>query len=152
MFQAGHPQASSHINIKRLKPVVPVLLGPPVPCRDREDTRERYCRSILTLLFPWRSIQDLCDVDQTWQQAFTIRHASITSESCKIIDHIQLLQECKNDRDKHLQQVIEAAQSEVVNDNLYPSRNDSDSDDENTGILDVLETIDMSDIPVLKEP
>ncbi|CAF4403075.1 unnamed protein product, partial [Rotaria magnacalcarata] len=68
MFQAGHPQASSHINIKRLKPVVPVLLGPQVPRRDREDTRERHCRSILTLFFPWRSIQDLCDVDQTWQQ------------------------------------------------------------------------------------
>ncbi|CAF4095943.1 unnamed protein product [Rotaria magnacalcarata] len=99
-----------------------------------------------------RQIENLCDVDQTWEQAFTIRHASITSESCKIIDHIQLLQECKNDRDEHLQQVIEAAQSEVVNDNLYPRRNDSDSDDENTGILDVLETIDMSDIPVLKEP
>ncbi|CAF4369269.1 unnamed protein product, partial [Rotaria magnacalcarata] len=104
MFQAGHPQASSHINIKRLKPVVPVLLGPQVPRRDREDTRERHCRSILTLFFPWRSIQDLCDVDQTWQQVFTIRHESITSESCKIIDHIQLLQECKNDRDEHLQQ------------------------------------------------
>ncbi|CAF4603726.1 unnamed protein product, partial [Rotaria magnacalcarata] len=86
MFQAGHPQVSSHINIKCMKPVVPVLLGPPVPRRDREDTRERYCRSILTLLFPWHSIQDLCDVDQTWQQAFAIRHASITYESCKIID------------------------------------------------------------------
>jgi hypothetical protein len=32
------------------------------------------------------------------------------------------------------------------------SRNDSDSDDKNTEILGVLETIDMSEIPVLKEP
>ncbi|CAF2108235.1 unnamed protein product [Rotaria magnacalcarata] len=135
-----------------MKPIVPVLLGPPVPRRDREDTRERYCRSILTLFFPWRSIQDLCDVDQTWEQAFEIRHKKITPGSCKIIDNIQLLQECKKDRDEHLQQVIEAAQSEVVNDNVYPSRNDSDSDDENTDILDVLETIEMSEIPSLKVP
>ena len=151
-FQAGHPQASSHINIKRMKPVVPVLLGPPVPRRDREDTRERYCRSILTLFFPWRSIQDLCDVDQTWEQAFEIRHAKITSESCKIIDNVQLLQECKNDRDEHLQQVIEAVQTETVDNSLYANRNDSDSDDDNTEILDVLETIDMSEIAALKEP
>ncbi len=150
-FQAGHPQASSHINIKRIEPVVPVLLGPPVPRRDREDTRERYCRSILTLFLPWRSIQDLCDLDQTWEQAFEARHIQISPESCKIIDNIQLLQECKNDRDEHLQQVIEAAQTESVNDHWYPSRNDSDSDDENNEILDVLENIDMSEIPALRE-
>jgi hypothetical protein len=151
-FQDGHPQASSHINIKRITPVVPVLLGPPIPRRDREDTRERYCRSILTLFFPWRSVQDVCDVDQTWEQAFEIRHERITSESRRIIDNIQLLQECKNDRDEHLQQVIEAAQTDIVNDPIYPSRNDSDSDDENTEILDMLENIDMSEIPVMKEP
>ena len=63
IFQAEHPQVASHINIKRKKPVVPILLGPPVPRRDRDDTRERYCRSILTLLHPWRSIPDVCDVD-----------------------------------------------------------------------------------------
>jgi hypothetical protein len=152
IFQAEHPQSSSHINIKRMKPVVPVLIGPPIPRRDREDTRERYCRSILTLFFPWRSFQDVCNVDQTWAQAFEARYAKITSESRKIIDNIQLLQECKNDRDEHLQQVIEAAQTEIVADPMYISRNDSDNDDENNDILDVLETIDMSEIPTLKEP
>ena len=150
-FQAGHAQASSHINIKRTKPVVPVLIGPPVPRKDREDTRERYCRSILTLFFPWRSIQDLCDVDQTWEQAFKIRHAHITSESWKFINNIQLLQECKNDRDEHLQQVIEAAQTEAVNEHLHPSCNDSDDDDENTEILEMLGAIDISGIPAVKE-
>jgi hypothetical protein len=47
--------------------------------------------------------------------------------------------------------VIEAAQTEAVDNCLFPSRNDSDSDKDNTEILDVLETIDMSEIPVLKE-
>jgi hypothetical protein len=151
-FQDGHPQSSSHINIKRKKPVVPVLIGPPIPRKDREDTRERYCRSILILFFPWRSFQDVCNVDQTWAQAFETRYGKITYEFRKIIDNIQLLQECKNDRDEHLQQVIEAAQTEIVSDPMYTSRNDSDSDDDNNEILDVLETIDMSEIPTLKEP
>ncbi|CAF1311364.1 unnamed protein product [Adineta ricciae] len=151
-FRDGHPQASSHINIKRTIPVVPVLLGPPIPRRDREDTKERYCRSILTLFLPWRSVQDVCDVDQSWEQAFEIRNERITLESRRTIENIQLLQECKNDRDEHLQQVIEAAQTEIVNDPTYPSRNDSSSDDENTEILDMLENVDISEIPTLKEP
>jgi hypothetical protein len=38
-----------------------------------------------------------------------------------------------------------------VNDHWYPSQNDSDSEDENNEILDVLENIDMSEVPALKE-
>ena len=150
-FQVGHPQAASHINIKRMKPVVPVLLGPPVPRKDRDDTRERYCRSILTLFVPWRSIQDICNVDQTWEEAFQIRQTKISPTSWKIIENIQLLQECKSDRDEHLQQVIELAQTETGGDHHRPSYSDSDTDDENTEILDALETIDMTDIPVVQE-
>ncbi|CAF4062556.1 unnamed protein product, partial [Adineta steineri] len=150
-FQVGHPQAESHINIKRMKPVVPVLLGPPVPRKDRDDTKERYCRSILTLFVPWRSIQDVCDVDQTWEEAFQTRQTTILPTSSKIIDNIQLLQECKNDRDEHLQQVIEAAQTETGGDNLYSNRHDSDSDDENTEIFDVLEAIDINCIPTIND-
>ncbi|CAF1337157.1 unnamed protein product [Adineta steineri] len=150
-FQVGHPQAESHINIKRIKPVVPVLLGPPVPRKDRDDTKERYCRSILTLFVPWRSIQDVCDVDQTWEEAFQIRQTRILPTSSKIIDNIQLLQECRNDRDEHLQQVIEAAQTETGSDYLYSNRHDSDSDDENTEIFDVLEAIDITCIPTIND-
>ena len=38
-FTAKHPQAKSRGIIKRTKPVVPVLVGPQIPRRDRE---ERY--------------------------------------------------------------------------------------------------------------
>jgi hypothetical protein len=150
-FQLGHPQAASHISIKRMKPVVPVLLGPPVPRKDRDDTRERYCRSILTLFVPWRSVQDICDVDQTWEAAFQIRQTRILPTSWKIIDNIQLLQECKSDRDEHLQQVIELAQTESSGDYICPSFDESDTDDENTEIFNVLETMDMAEISVVKE-
>ncbi|CAF4225843.1 unnamed protein product, partial [Adineta steineri] len=150
-FQAGHPQAASHVNIKRIKPVVPVLLGPPVPRRDRDDTKERYCRSILTLYFPWRSIQDVSDINQTWEEAFQIRQTRILPTSWKIINNIQLLQECKNDRDEHLQQVTEAAQTETDGDYSYPNHNDSDNDVENTEIFDVLEAIDITCIPTIND-
>ncbi|CAF1172903.1 unnamed protein product, partial [Adineta ricciae] len=64
-FESTHPQSASHIFIRHNNPVVPVLLGPQIPRREREDTRERYCRTILTLFAPWRSINDLCTVTQT---------------------------------------------------------------------------------------
>lgn len=151
-FLSEHPQASSHINMKRSKPVVPVLLGPPIPRSDRDDTKERYCRSILALFLPWRTVSDLCDVNQTWEQAFETRHGKITSESHRIINNIQLLQECKTDRDEHLQQVIEVAQSEIVNERVCFNRNDdTDSDEENDAIFEILEGIDMDENPILKE-
>lgn len=150
LFLSEHPQVSSHINVKRTTPVVPVLIGPAIPRREREDTKERYCRSILTLFSPWRSVTDLCDVDQTWEQALEIRRSRITPESHKIIDNIQLFQECKNDRDEHLQQVIEAAQTEVVDNMITMNRNIDFSDDENDEVLDMLEAFDMEEIPAMK--
>lgn len=152
-FLSGHPQASSHINVKRVTPVIPILLGPSISRRDREDTKERYCRSILALFSPWRSISDLCSPDETWEQAFELRRSRITTESQKIIDNIQSLQECKNDRDEHLQQVIEAAQTEIVDERtkMNHSADNSDDEDGNNEIFDLLEAIDIDEIPIVTE-
>ena len=149
IFQVGHPQSASHLNIKRMKPVVPVLLGAPIPRKDREDTRERYCRSILTLFLPWRTFQDLCHVNQSWEEAFNTQQEKILPSSWKIINNIQLLQECKTDRDEHLQQIIEAVQTETGANEYYTHHVESDSEDENTEVLDILEAIDITDIPLV---
>lgn len=47
--------------------------------------------------------------------------------------------------------MIELAQTETGGDHHRPSYSDSDTDDENTEILDALETIDMTDIPVVQK-
>jgi hypothetical protein len=99
-FAKVHPQSSSHIIIKRSTPLVPVLLGPQIPRHDREETRERYCRAILTLFVPWRSVQDLCHVDYTWAQALEARKSMISQDGYKVIDNIQLLHECRKQRDE----------------------------------------------------
>ena len=149
-FQTGHPQASSHMNMKRTSPVVPVLIGPPIPRQDREETQERYCRAILTLFVPWRSVADLCDLDQTWKQAFESRQANIMPESRKFMENIQLLHECKKDRDEHLQQVIEAMQTETIHQHTHSNDMNDKNDEEQEEILDVLASIDM-DEPTLIE-
>ncbi|CAF4338716.1 unnamed protein product [Adineta steineri] len=76
-----HPQPKSHGIIKRLKPIVPVLLGPQIPRKVREETQERYSRAITTLFIPWRSVKDLCAVNQSWREALGSRQESISTES-----------------------------------------------------------------------
>jgi hypothetical protein len=105
-FMTEHPQSRSHGIIKRPKPVIPVFIGPQIPRKDREETQERYSRATATLFIPWRSVKDLCHSNQSWHEALSSRQGSISTESQQIIQNIQLLHECKKDRDAHLQQVI----------------------------------------------
>ena len=117
-FQKQHPQAATHLLMKYSESHVPVLYGPQIPRRDREDTRERYSRALLTLFVPWHTITDLCDINQTWEEAYKLRQNRISTHSLKIIENIQLLHECKKDRDEHLLQVIAEAQTD--NDPIDP--------------------------------
>ena len=106
LFQANHPQYLSHVIMRRSFNVVPVLIGPSIPRRDREDTAERYARAILTLFYPWRSPSDVCDLDQSWCDALKVREAFFTEASSKVINNIQFLHDCKKDRDSDLFQLV----------------------------------------------
>jgi hypothetical protein len=147
-FMTEHPQASSHGIIKRLKPVIPVLIGPQIPRKDREETQDRYSRAIATLFIPWRSIRDLCHVSQSWSEALSSRQGSISTESQQIIRNIQLLHECKKDRDAHLQQVIASVQTNdgidprLLPRNMRADNNEDDEDaDQNETHLNLLDSL-----------
>ncbi|CAF1357094.1 unnamed protein product, partial [Adineta steineri] len=141
-FASAHPQSSSHIIIKHTTPVVPVLLGPQIPRREREETSERYSRAILTLFVPWRSVQDLCELHQTWSQALEVRKLSISDNAVKTIENIQILHECKNDRDEHLHQIIAEAQDNTKNDSIlipnYYEGDENNLEDDSEELLQML--------------
>ncbi|CAF5021803.1 unnamed protein product, partial [Rotaria socialis] len=82
------------------------------PRKEREETTERYSRALLTLFVPWRSVHDLCALNQTWAEALEVQKPLISLASLKIIENIQLLHERKHDRDEHLRQVLVEAQSD----------------------------------------
>jgi len=114
--------------------VVPVLLGPPIPHREREETHERYCRALLTLFVSWRSVHDLCALNQAWSEALEVRKSLICSSSLKIIENIQLLHECKHDRDEQLHQILLEAQNDnsidpILMPNCYEGDENTDEDD-----------------------
>ncbi|CAF4982555.1 unnamed protein product [Rotaria sp. Silwood1] len=104
--------------MKYSQPHVPILYGPQIPRQDRDDTRERYSRALLTLFVPWRTVADLCDANETWQDAFKSRKNFVSMHSWQIIENIQLLHEYKKDRDEHLLQVI--AEAQVDTDSIDP--------------------------------
>ncbi|CAF1369348.1 unnamed protein product [Adineta steineri] len=135
-FMIEHPQAKSHGIIKRIKPIVPVLLGPQIPRKDRAETQERYSRAIATLFIPWRSVKDLCAVNQSCREALSSRQESISTESKQIIENIQLLHDCKKDRDVHLQQMISNVQArDEIDPRLFPRNmrvDDSEEDDDDS--------------------
>ena len=106
LFRADHPQYSTHILIRRSFAVVPVLVGAAIPREDREDTAERYARAILTLFHPWTTVFDICDVNQPWSEALIMLQPTFSSKSNKVISNIQLLHECKRDRDDDLFQLV----------------------------------------------
>jgi hypothetical protein len=143
-FQTQHPQARTYLMMKYSEPHVPILYGPQIPRRDREDTRERYSRALLTLFVPWRTVSDLCDVNQTWEDALNSRQHRISTHSMTIIENIQLLHECKKDRDEHLLQVIAEAQTEndTIDPVLLPGNQDVhgeyDDMEDNEDILELL--------------
>ncbi|CAF0815662.1 unnamed protein product [Adineta steineri] len=144
-FASAHPQSSSHIIIKHTTSVVPVLLGPQIPRREREETSERYSRAILTLFVPWRSVQDLCELHQTWSQALEVRKLSISENALKTIENIQILHECKNDRDEHLHQIIAEAQDNTKIDSIlipnYYEGDENNLEDDSEELLQMLSLV-----------
>ncbi|CAF4258879.1 unnamed protein product [Rotaria sp. Silwood2] len=146
-FQKQHPQAATHLLMKYSESHVPVLYGPQIPRRDREDTRERYSRALLSLFVPWRTITDLCDINQTWEEAFKLRQSRISTHSWKIIENIQLLHECKKDRDEHLLKVIAEAQTDndPIDPVLLPANQHADGEydmDDSEDFMELLGNLD----------
>ncbi|CAF1532305.1 unnamed protein product, partial [Rotaria sordida] len=146
-FQKQHPQTTTHLLMEYSEHHVPILYGPQIPRRDRDDTRERYSRALLTLFVPWRTVTDLCDINQTWDDALKSRQNRISIRSWKIIENIQLLHECKKDRDEHLLQVIAEAQTDndAIDPILLPANQDIDGEhdaDDSEDLLELLGNID----------
>ncbi|CAF4825239.1 unnamed protein product, partial [Rotaria socialis] len=153
LFQKQHPQATTYLMMKYSESHVPVLYGPQIPRQDRDDTRERYCRAILTLFVPWRTVTDICDIGQTWEDAFKSRQHLILRHSWTIIENIQLLHECKKDRDDHLLQVIAEAQTDnsLVDPVLIPT-NQVDGEygtDDSDDLLELLGNLDENTVAML---
>ncbi|KAJ7079216.1 hypothetical protein C8R43DRAFT_835417, partial [Mycena crocata] len=78
---------------------VPVPIGPAIPRRDREVSREKHARLMLILFKPWRHAEDLREHGQTWSVAFELFLLTCSDQIKYCIDNMQILHECKDSRD-----------------------------------------------------
>ena len=115
--------------------VVPVPIGPALPRRDVVESRARYCRLILILFKPWRTVHDLRNDAVPWDSVFASFSAQMEATHLKVIDNMQVLHECRDSRNDHMQT--------RVRERAKPNRR---SRDEDSAPSNELEDLDMTEV------
>lgn len=102
-LSSRHPEYISHTQKICLpsKRLVPAPIGPSIPRRDQEAVKEQYGRLMLVLFRPWGHAKDLWDTNQSWSEAFYTFMKICAPEKTKVMDSMQILQECKDSQDDH---------------------------------------------------
>lgn len=126
-----HPGHDSHIRVVRPPEHnnLPNLIGPRFPRRADTSHADFYAASVLTLLKPWRSLRDLKQPSQTWQQAL---EAFLGSASCRIhdivssIEHYHTCKSAAEDGTKSTSNVIEADEDE--DESMTPCNEDASAE------------------------
>lgn len=124
-----HPLVVTHI-LKMRSYKTPVLIGPQIPNKNRNDVKERYARAILTLFYPWRTIDNLISSNQNWEAALNEKYNQIPMNLTQKIDNIQLLHESKLNVNEKMKQKLQSDLESLSNDakleriRLYENVND----------------------------
>ncbi|KAF8143046.1 hypothetical protein K438DRAFT_1480084, partial [Mycena galopus ATCC 62051] len=93
-----HPQCIAHLARMRRIPVVNVLLGPSIPRPDwGPEEKERWCRTMLILCKPWRSVKDLRMAHESWSSAFD--RTVFSAYTHQIMNNMRVEDECRDARD-----------------------------------------------------
>ncbi|KAK4704722.1 hypothetical protein P7C70_g1483, partial [Phenoliferia sp. Uapishka_3] len=103
-FTKSHPRFKSHRQRERTQPIIPRIEGRSVPRRDHPDpkVREWYAKSILILFKPWRTLDDLKEGSESWENALA-RFDAPPEVQC-FIENLQFLHRMKEDAENELQQ------------------------------------------------
>ncbi|KAG2149574.1 hypothetical protein BD769DRAFT_1331743, partial [Suillus cothurnatus] len=81
--------------------LIPVPMGPRMPRRDQQAVYPKYCRLMLILFKPWRSVSDLKKGTQSWTEVFDEFRHTCSPAITYILNNMQILHECKDSRDDH---------------------------------------------------
>ncbi|KAJ7602622.1 hypothetical protein DFH06DRAFT_1023614, partial [Mycena polygramma] len=84
----------------RSNAVVNVVLGERIPRPDRgEAEKDRWCRAMMILFKPWRSLLDLKGTGESWAAAFD--RTDFGPGAVRIMANMNVENECKDARDKY---------------------------------------------------
>lgn len=102
-FQEGHKECNRKVLRLRGCEVVPVPIGPAMPRRDDKENHERYCRVMVILFRPWHVASDLRRAGSSWEEEYKEFESELTARHKGIMDNMQILHECRDSRDDHMQ-------------------------------------------------
>ncbi|KAJ7070426.1 hypothetical protein B0H15DRAFT_793474, partial [Mycena belliarum] len=95
-----HDQSDSHLSRFRAIPCVNVLLGDKIPRPDRGVAeKDRWCRAMLILFKPWRTLADLKSPDTSWTDTFYA--TSFAAPALSVMNNMNIENECKDARNKY---------------------------------------------------
>lgn len=102
-FSDEHSDKGTHRQKTRVRQsrLVPVPIGPAIPRRDREDSKERHARLMLILFKPWTDPLALRQTGRSWSAEYALFLQGCEERVKKIIENMQILHECKDARDDH---------------------------------------------------
>ena len=99
-YLSNHRKHATHIRVSRSNnhPFLPNIIGPWVPRRDAEGTGKcYYYASMIALLKPWRTLEQLKAVDETWEQSFETFVHDASQRDKDVLAGFQYYYESKND-------------------------------------------------------
>ena len=102
-FGEGHKECGRRRLRLRKSDIVPVLIGPAIPRRDRAECYERHCRLMLLLFKPWRRPTDLLAVGDSWISTYQNFVITMECRHQEYMNNMQVLHECRDERDDHMQ-------------------------------------------------
>jgi hypothetical protein len=148
-LQAGHYESRTHfLQVRRHRNrLIPVPMGPRMPRRDQQAVYPKYCRLMLILFKPWRSVSDLKKGTQSWTEVFDEFRHTCSPAITYILNNMQILHECKDSRDDHfanrrLRHKLAGISTEIISQSHCPHEDDIFTDDTDNDILTHLESMD----------
>ncbi|KAF9069954.1 hypothetical protein BDP27DRAFT_1221593, partial [Rhodocollybia butyracea] len=123
-----HPLYPTHVYhcVHDKSDIVANFIGGTLPRYDKGD-QEYYACCMLTLFKPWRTGNDLKNIEDTWNSAFTA--SSFSDRQLELMRNIQMKHECRDARDDFSLQ--QSKDSEVMKKMYTPFKN-FDEDSANT--------------------
>ncbi|KAF8054262.1 hypothetical protein FPV67DRAFT_1440367, partial [Lyophyllum atratum] len=102
----GHENRKTHQQVLRQpsqRYVVVPIGHAALPRRDQKHTETRYHRLMLMFFHPWRQATDLRLANEDWADAFQriLGDAVAEPRAQEIMNNMQILHECKDERDEH---------------------------------------------------
>ncbi|KAF8120371.1 hypothetical protein EV363DRAFT_1084217, partial [Boletus edulis] len=97
-YLPDHPKHLTHRRVVRTPghSALPNIIGPFFPNAKDESTEDLYCASMLTLLRPWRKLEDIKGHQDSFRNAFNQFMKKATPTDRDIICGIQYYYDCRN--------------------------------------------------------